>query len=286
MKIIDLFCGAGGWSLGLHNAGHDVILAVDNWQLAIDSYSTNLNHKTLCTNILELNRDDKRIKKYFDRADIIVGSPPCKNFSVINPHRDLDLSLTEKFLELVEGKKYIMENVPPVRKVMKEAGHNIEHSRIIDMSKFGVPQSRRRMIMSNFLDFDDFDKWVQRIPIEKYIKRFDEITDTSDVPKHRDHIIKRMEKMKPKTGYGKYNTYYKTPATGITHTIVNVTKNMAVHPFEARRLKVMEAAVIQTFPPNYIFKGNIMNRAEQVANAVPPVFSEIIGNMITAYFKS
>ena len=46
MKVIDLFCGCGGMSLGFQNAGFDIVAAYDNWKPAIDIYQKNFQHPT------------------------------------------------------------------------------------------------------------------------------------------------------------------------------------------------------------------------------------------------
>ena len=45
MKIVDLFCGAGGMSLGFQQAGFNIVLAADNWDVAVECYKRNFTHQ-------------------------------------------------------------------------------------------------------------------------------------------------------------------------------------------------------------------------------------------------
>ena len=51
LTAIDLFCGAGGFSLGLEKSGFAVLVGVDSWQLALDSYTKNFKHPVLCADL-------------------------------------------------------------------------------------------------------------------------------------------------------------------------------------------------------------------------------------------
>lgn len=63
-------------------------------------------------------------------------------------------------------------------------------------------------------------------------------------------------------------------------TIANYRKNMLIHPYENRGLSVREAARLQSFPDNFIFKGNLGDMHQQIANAVPPFLAEAIFKQI------
>jgi len=53
--------------------------------------------------------------------------------------------------------------------------------------------------------------------------------------------------------------------------------NATPHPYEDRRLSVMESAFIQSFPPTYVFKGSMTSQYRQIGNAIPPIYGELIG---------
>jgi len=294
LKIVDLFCGAGGWSQGLINAGHDVILSIDNWSPAVETYEENIGKHVIKKEISEDLINNKEIMKKIQEADIIIGSPPCKTFSTLNKHKKDDLTLTRAFFKLVGDKPFIMENVASVYNKMKSSNliKDNYYPKIIHMSDYGVPQVRRRFILSNFFNLNSIKKPEKRISYgdktyykgtEHYIKLFKRIPKhlkSKDTPKHRDHIIERMKNVKGGSSARKYGVYYRVPKKGISYTIVNVTKSMMIHPSRNRRLTVFEAGILQTFPPNYNFQGTIAEIGNQVGNAVPPEFAEFIGNNI------
>lgn len=84
------------------------------------------------------------------------------------------------------------------------------------------------------------------------MKNYKEISNT------HSGIYKRLEANKPSV------------------VIANYRKNMLIHPFENRGLSVREAARLQSFPDNFIFKGNLMNIQQQIGNAVPPLLAKAI----------
>ena len=77
MRVIDLFAGCGGMSLGFENAGFDIIAAFDNWDAAIKIYESNFSHPIYKK---DLSKDDI-IQQLSDmRPDVIMGGPPCQDF--------------------------------------------------------------------------------------------------------------------------------------------------------------------------------------------------------------
>ena len=79
LNVIDLFCGCGGMSKGLTDAGLNIIVGIDIWDKAVESYNKNFKHKAYCEDLTKLspekfnelyNKDNKNI-------DILVGGPPC-----------------------------------------------------------------------------------------------------------------------------------------------------------------------------------------------------------------
>lgn len=78
LKVVDLFCGCGGMSLGFQTAGFEIIAAFDNWAPAVSVYRTNFNHP-----IYEQSLDDNSVQLNIKemQPDIIIGGPPCQDFS-------------------------------------------------------------------------------------------------------------------------------------------------------------------------------------------------------------
>lgn len=118
--FIDLFSGCGGLSLGFEMAGYESLLAIDNWQDALSTYTFNRpGARTLCADISALNPSE--IKKQYDihNVDVIIGGPPCQGFSVAGKRdvNDTRNRLYKSFVEFVKTfspKAFVMENVPNI----------------------------------------------------------------------------------------------------------------------------------------------------------------------------
>jgi DNA (cytosine-5)-methyltransferase 1 len=163
LKAVDLFCGAGGFTLGLSRAGFEVLGAVDSWDIAVDSYRRNFAHKVILSPIENLSPAEflSTIGAEVGDIDLVVGGPPCQGFSVQRIGHDSDErnDLILEFARFVAGiapRIFVMENVPGLhgkrgRKIADElvsrlslSGYRVK-SRIVNAAEYGVPQSRRRL---------------------------------------------------------------------------------------------------------------------------------------------
>src|SRR5687768_9842113 len=112
MRVLDFFCGAGGFSEGFRQAGLDVIWALDKWQPAVDTHFE--NHpacETVRMDIVELSKlPDLAFHSIVPDAEIIIGSPPCTFFSNSNRsgngNKSQGKKLIEAFLRIVARKKF------------------------------------------------------------------------------------------------------------------------------------------------------------------------------------
>ena len=156
-RVIDLFAGCGGLSLGFQNAGFNIVAAFDNWDEAIDIYKRNFNHPIIKRDLGDTS-DLSDLANY--APDIIIGGPPCQDYSSAG-HRDEELGrakLTIDYATIITTLRpqyFLMENVPNIQKSEKltqvldmfhKAGYGISRM-VIDASKCGVPQKRRRYIV-------------------------------------------------------------------------------------------------------------------------------------------
>jgi DNA (cytosine-5)-methyltransferase 1 len=158
-KLIDLFSGAGGMSLGFADdrfgGGFDPILALDNDQAAIATHKANFAGEAVCANIEEWLKQEE-----VPQADIVIGGPPCQGFSLLNKKRTNDSrrALWEPYLEIVfrsGARVFVMENVaelfrsPELAEIRKQAaklGFETEAA-ILNTADYGTPQTRRRTIV-------------------------------------------------------------------------------------------------------------------------------------------
>ena len=163
MRTVDLFCGAGGLSQGLTEAGFTVVGAYDNWSAAIETYERNLTHTVNidCVNLFDTDSVVRQIKRL--DADVIAGGPPCQDFSSAGKRLEgRRASLTEAFAEIVVACKpflVIMENVPRVRssqayknarQLLEKTGYSF-FERVLNANQCGVPQIRNRFFMIAWL---------------------------------------------------------------------------------------------------------------------------------------
>jgi DNA (cytosine-5)-methyltransferase 1 len=164
LKAIDLYSGIGGWALGLKLAGIEVVESYEWWSDAVLTHTKNLGSNCHQLDIRKLSHSD--LPK---GIDIVVGSPPCTQFSFSNRGGSGDikdgLRDVYKFFEVVEylnPKYWAMENVPRVAGILRseaEKGRALYRFRhilknaaveVFDLSDFGTPQKRKRCIAGNF----------------------------------------------------------------------------------------------------------------------------------------
>jgi len=162
---IDLFCGAGGMSLGFEQAGFDVVAAFDVEEINIVTHRLNFPETSAeVANLAEHNGDTLRKLAGLGRTeiDVVFGGPPCQGFSCgglrdIDDERNL---LVFDFLRLVrqlEPKYFVMENVKGLTSIdcrpilesfvrrSHRAGYRIvQPIRVLNAADFGVPQRRWR----------------------------------------------------------------------------------------------------------------------------------------------
>jgi DNA (cytosine-5)-methyltransferase 1 len=176
VRAIDLYAGIGGWSLGLRLAGVEVVASYEWWQPAIDTHNGNHGGDFGPVDIRKLALSDLP-----PDIDLVVGSPPCTEFSYSNRGGSGNLSEgmkdLVKFLEVVEHLKpryWALENVPRVAEVLRKGFNDPKHVlyrfrklkpqiEVIDFSDYGAPQSRRRCIAGN-IPFGLIDSYRPALP--------------------------------------------------------------------------------------------------------------------------
>lgn len=164
---IDLFCGAGGLSLGFEQAGFDVVSAVEIDPVHAGVHSYNFpTCKTFCRNIEEITGNELMCGR--DSIDVIIGGPPCQGFSLIgkrdmSDHRN---SLVMQYMRIVSEVKpryFVMENVAGItigdaKQILDSAIEYIESFgysvvkpyKVLNAQDYGVPQSRKRLFLLGY----------------------------------------------------------------------------------------------------------------------------------------
>lgn len=156
-RLIDLFCGAGGMSLGfsvVFGQPFQSVWANDFNQFCGDTYNENFGHHCVVGDIVEILEQGKI---EIPKADVVIGGPPCQGFSLLNKNRENDprKELWRPYLEVVERSEasiFVMENVPQLLGTF-EHGEIVEAARSLGFqvwqdkliaANFGVPQTRTR----------------------------------------------------------------------------------------------------------------------------------------------
>lgn len=148
MDVIDLYCGAGGFSLGFLQEGFNVVLGVDIWKEALVTYAWNIEAEVLQADVRELTAND------LPNCDVLIGSPPCPEFSPLRyfdpekRYKKPDLSCIEAFMRLkdeLNPKVWIWENVPYAIEFFPTLPHLILNSQ-----NYGTPQDRKRVFVGNY----------------------------------------------------------------------------------------------------------------------------------------
>ena len=161
---IDLFCGAGGMSLGIERAGFDIALSIDYDGHHVATHERNFPYgKSVCTSVGDINGDQLReMLNYNGEIDLIFGGPPCQGFSNmgLRDTQDPRNSLVFHYARLVtqvRPKAFIMENVPGLnmgktsevfQSFLDELGNSYNVTlpvRVLTATDFGVPQARSRL---------------------------------------------------------------------------------------------------------------------------------------------
>jgi DNA (cytosine-5)-methyltransferase 1 len=159
-RIIDLFSGAGGMTLGFvderFTGGFECVLAVDNDTAAMATHQEGFGGESVAGNIEEWLKNTKKIPQ----ADIVIGGPPCQGFSLLNRNRDGDLrrALWEPYMDIVKAsgaKIFVMENVKELLKSdefdaikarAKKLGFEVV-AQVLNAADYGAPQTRRRAVI-------------------------------------------------------------------------------------------------------------------------------------------
>ncbi len=213
-KVIELFSGCGGTSLGFEMAGFDISLGLDIHQPSIETFKK--NHPQATTILGDIRSVDAN--KIFDilngeSLDVLIGGIPCQGFSLNNRKRNAtderNFLYQEfiKFVEILKPKIVVMENVSGMRSTasgdfvreieaeLSRIGGMKVKNKMLFAPDYGVPQKRTRLVFVGIRD-DEFD--------------FDSIEKThgEDVGKHYVTIREAIGDL-PSLKIGQTKTKYK-----------------------------------------------------------------------------
>lgn len=167
----DLFCGAGGISLGFLKAGLKPFLASDNWDKSENNFKLNKDLKKIKFMKLDLSKKEniKLISKKLKNIDVLAGGPPCQGFSTLGKRKigDQRNLLVDSFLKIIlfsKPKIVVFENVPGLKSMNHFSGVNyIDFIKnffkkknyeviqiLLDGKYFNMAQARKRVFIIAF----------------------------------------------------------------------------------------------------------------------------------------
>ena len=307
INVLDLFCGCGGMSKGLTDAGLNIIAGIDIWDRAIETYITNNKHIGLCKDLTKYSPTDFIKDTNIKDFDLLVGGPPCQGYSIAgkrdskDPRNSLFMEYV-KYLDFFKPKAFIMENVIGILSKKTES-----NEKIIDIilsklntnykcivcklyaSDFGVPQNRRRVIIIGIRkDLDIIptepihtNTIQNRIAVKTIIIPKNEIDISYYLSKKAiDGIKNKKEKSKAdRKGFGAQYLDMDKPSYTIPARYWKDGYDALVKysDTEIRRLTITELKRIQSFPDDYTIEGSKKDIIMQIGNAVACKFAYHLG---------
>lgn len=297
MKAIDLFCGAGGMSLGFAQAGFQVLAGVDNWDHAIECYAQNFpKHETVTMDL----QDWKAIVAKFTGVDfdVLIGGPPCQDFSEAGDQVEGDKAeLTKSYARVVaklRPKYFVMENVPralqskaykTARGIFKRAGYGLTEI-VLDASLCGVPQRRKRFFcIGSLANRNGFlKKTLQVLQRDVPMTLRDYVGSEFDFAYYYRH---------PRT-YGRRGVFsLDEPAPtmrGCNRPLPRAYKVheddvVNPHALNVRALTFSERARVQMFPSDYKWTEHATSNEQMIGNAVPVGLAKFVGSCLSRFVQ-
>lgn len=315
-NFIDLFCGAGGITQGLLQAGFNPLASVEISPIASATHQRNFpNSHHFCGDIRDLDSKIWLNKINSPPIHIVAGGPPCQGFSVAGK-RDPNDPRNHLFLEFIrivseiQPWYVVMENVPGILTMkqgkvkqaifdqFKSIGYPNISIAILEAAAYGVPQIRPRAIfIANRFGMNNPYPNPQLLPeqykpIESAISDLPAYTPIPEInhewTRHSSQYMERIAKVPP--GGSLYETYvdaFKRQYPGQpSMTIKENHGGTHIHPHLNRVISAREMARLQTFSDSFIFEGTMKKAMWQIGNAVPPRLAECIGYALIPYLDA
>ena len=340
VACVDLFCGAGGLTHGLILEGVRVVAGIDLDPACRFPYEQNNQARFLERDINEVTATELTALFGDSEMTILAGCAPCQPFSTYTQRyesngTDGKWRLLDEFARLAKQTKpdiITMENVPTVAKhavfrdfvsTLERLGYHVWFD-VVDSSHYGVPQTRRRMVLlaSRHGDIQMIAKTHQRPrTVRQAIGQFRPLRDGEQAKSDMLHVastlspknLRRIQASKPggtwrdwpkklvsechraesgRTYPGVYGRMeWDKPAPTMTTQCFGFGNGRFGHPEQNRAISLREAAVLQSFPRKYAFvpKGGVVGfkvLGRLIGNAVPVDLGRAIAKSINAHIAS
>jgi DNA (cytosine-5)-methyltransferase 1 len=306
LKVLDLFCGAGGLSEGFKQAGFEIVLGIDNDKDALETFK--LNHpesKTFCGDISKLTKKEIRNIIGDIEIDMIIGGPPCQGFSMAGRRDPGDSrnTLIEQYLNLVSQinpKLFVIENVRGLLSMKTKKGESVIGNIIklaenkgyfiticpLNAADYGVPQKRKRVFLigSKKKDFKIVPREQKRIPVKNILIKKEDVPKNYFYSEKLINGFKRREEKNKKLGrgFGWQFLDLNEPSYTISARYYKDGCDALVKysDTEIRKLTPGECASIQSFPKDFKFASGKIKTYKQIGNAVPPKLAYAVAKSI------
>lgn len=340
IQALDLFCGAGGLSYGLKQAGIEVTAGLDFDPNCEFPFTANIGGTFIGCDLTIA--DPKDLRRHFSnpRYSLITGCAPCQPFSTLRNGSDRKKNtkwpLLRQFSRIVadiQPNLVTMENVPVLQNEeifcefisdLRALGYNVTH-RVIDASRYGVPQRRKRLVLlasslGPIRILSPEELGVSPRTVRDAISHLPPIAagqaDASD-PLHRARSLtplnlSRIQHSKPggtwedwpehlklechkkssgasfKSVYGRME--WDKPSGTMTTQSYNFGTGRYGHPQQDRPISLREMAILQSFPDDYKFvapdsEPEFSSVGRLIGNAVPVQLGFVIGRSITHHIN-
>jgi DNA (cytosine-5)-methyltransferase 1 len=308
LKVVDLFCGCGGFSSGLTSAGLEVLAGIDYWNAAINTYKNNFNHIALHKDLKKYPPLDFEKDTNIKQIDVLVFSPPCQGYSSAgkrdkNDPRNFLFTESIKYLNHYKPRAFLMENVAGILSMKTKDNTKVIDTIMEHLTKdynckyyklsaadFEVPQNRKRVIFIGFRKNTNIEPTPpdivsnKHIPVKTILEKRDDVDNSYFLSKKAiDGINTKKEKMKAKKhGFGAQFLDPEKPSYTIPARYWKDGYDALVKysDTDIRRLTINELKKIQSFPDNFQFVGNKKDIITQIGNAVASRFAYHLGKYL------
>jgi DNA (cytosine-5)-methyltransferase 1 len=296
IRTVDVFAGGGGLSLGFMNSGFNVVAAYDNWPAAVRFYRRNITTHPVFE--ADLTSPDMVRRLEAHAPDMIIGGPPCQDFSSAGKRCESDrANLTVLFAELVASVRpryFVMENVERSKRsrafasaseILQESGYGLTAA-VLDASLCGVPQRRKRLFLFGDKGGDDTDllPFILLAQGSRPMTLRDYFGDQLGVEHYYRHPRSYARR-------GIFSIDEPSPTVrGVNRPVPagypgHPGDPVAMSP-EIRALTTKERSLIQTFPESFDISGPKSEVEQIVGNAVPVKLAEFVARRIADYLAA
>ena len=289
-NVLSLFSGAGGAVEGFKQAGYSVVAAVDYNEDCVATLKE--NHPT--TLAIREDLSETSPSEFADRynipaesIDVVVGGPPCQGFS-LSGKRELDDDRNKCIIDFLDYVSFynpdnvLMENVSGIMsmadgEVAEHIYENLErlgYNTVVgthNAANYGVPQLRERVLfVGKKSDYFSIIADERRQTVKDVLEKVNKNHPNHKLPNHGEKVTNMIAETEwGEPIYDSFNKNVRLNPNEPSPTLLAEGWQFG-HPHEPRSLTVHERALLQSFPQDYVFKGNKAPQQHQTGNAVPP----------------